>query len=156
MQGKTSVFVACVRHLVCFTFRRMRARTEPRSLSLLEIRLVGILVLAGLLGAPWPGPNPAAPRPETFTSHAALQMATSLQTLVESLDYDDPRLAATAGFATPDESLTAETSVKPGYLASWKIVDDLPARRMKTIEVRVRWPGTDGRHELSVISIRAS
>lgn len=132
-------------------------RTDLRELSPLEIRIAAVLVFAGLLGTQWFAPAQAGEeRPAAYSSHAAVAIAHDLQSLAESLDYDDPRLAATEGFEVPDGSFRDETPAEPGYLASWKIVDDQPARRMKTIEVRVRWPGEGEARELSVVSVKAS
>ena len=142
--------------LTSISVMKGHGRTEPEKLSPAEVRIAGTLILAGVLGTQWISGPAARPEPEALQSHTALRVARDVQTRAESLAYDDPRLDPTEGFSAPDATLRNDSTLDSGYDVSWRILGDQPARWMKTIEVRVRWPRADRPQELSIVSIKTS
>jgi len=118
-----------------------------------ELRIAGRLALLGLVTAWAFGLQIATTPGREASSRAALRAAEELREAAETLAYDDPRLAPTQSFVDPERSLAR---ARDGYERSWRIVEHVPARFMKTIEIRVRWsrPGPDG--ELVLTTVKAS
>ncbi|MGH7858168.1 MAG: hypothetical protein ACREQY_12660 [Candidatus Binatia bacterium] len=128
---------------------RERGERFPIGLRLAIVVLVlGVLVSVGR--------DRAASRERTsqYSSHAALNLAHELEQAALELPYDDPRLVATYGFLAPDETLVS--GAERGYVLRWRIEDDVPARDMKRIEIRVSWPMRDGEGLLSTLVVKAS
>ncbi|MGH7820292.1 MAG: hypothetical protein ACREQ9_10995, partial [Candidatus Binatia bacterium] len=109
------------------------------------------------------GPEPATERPAAYSSHVALNLAHQLEETVLGLRFDDPRLRETDGFVSPELSLIEPEPLRPdgapaggGYTVRWRILDDVPARDMKRIEIRITWPVRDEEGTLSTFTVKAS
>jgi hypothetical protein len=97
----------------------------------------------------------------SYDSQSALRYADGLRAAVEVIDYTDARIRSTDGFTPPDPSLAADgfggAAMASGYQRTWRITDDVPARSMKTIEIRVKWRGSTARRDQVIVTtVKAS